>query len=145
MLITYFDYEPWGEIHGFEEAAFRKYIGVDKKTNKIVRVGRGGIFGGTKEYLEVTAEVFMLALEETLNAGYMGTEENIFSILHYRFPQLVHDYENGEGGNCAIFTEAIYGPPPPPIEEVMVTVGLDLRSLSVIILFILSIVLLNIY
>jgi hypothetical protein len=36
----------------------------------------------------------------------MGTEENMFSLLFYRFPELVHHYDNGEGGNCAIFTEA---------------------------------------
>lgn len=37
----------------------------------------------------------------------MGTEENIYSILDYRFPSLVHHYDNGEGGNCAIFNELI--------------------------------------
>ncbi len=36
--------------------------------------------------------------------GYMGTEENIISLLYYRFPQLVHDFDNGPGGNCAIFS-----------------------------------------
>merc|ERR1712137_1177575 len=128
LLITYFEYEPWGEIHGFEEKAFRRYI--DAPKDRILHVGRGGVFGGTKEYLEVASEAYMLALGETLSAGYMGTEENIFSILRYRFPELVSVYENGEGGNCAIFSEAIYGPPPPPLEEVVQTRGLDLRGLD---------------
>lgn len=73
----------------------------------------------------------MLAIGDTLKNGYMGTEENIFSILYYRFPELVSYYENGDGGNCAIFSEALYGPPPPPLEEIIRTIGFDLRGASV--------------
>ncbi len=36
----------------------------------------------------------------------MGTEENMFSLLYYRFPDLVHHYDNGPSGNCAIFMDA---------------------------------------
>jgi hypothetical protein len=37
---------------------------------------------------------------------YMGTEETIFSLLFYRFPELVHHYDNGDAGNCAMFQHA---------------------------------------
>src|SRR3990167_5348463 len=131
VLITYFDYQPNTEVHGFEQKAFREYIDSRKK---LVRVGRGGVFGGTKEYLQVTAQVYMLILEDTLKNHLMGTEENIFSILHYRFPELVSDYENGEGGNCAIFYEAVHNQPPRHISPTYFTLaedGLDLRGLRV--------------
>jgi hypothetical protein len=39
-----------------------------------------------------------------LACRYMGTEENILSLLYYRYPQLVHDFDNGAGGNCHIFS-----------------------------------------
>ena len=39
----------------------------------------------------------------------MGTEENILSLLYYRFPELVHDFDNGPGGNCAVFSYMAYG------------------------------------
>src|SRR3990167_6708199 len=131
VLITYFDYQPNTEVHGFEQKAFREYIDSRKK---LVRVGRGGVFGGTKEYLQVTAQVYMLILEDTMKNHLMGTEENIFSILHYRFPELVSDYENGEGGNCAIFYEAVHNQPPRHISPTYFTLdedGLDLRGLRV--------------
>jgi len=74
-----------------------------------------------------------LALYATLEAGYMGTEENIFSILYYRFPELVHAYMNEEGGNCAIFYEAIHGQAPTPIYHPTIDhapFGLDTRGVT---------------
>lgn len=131
LLITYFEYEPWGEVHGFKDDPFREYINCQ---DPILLVGRGGVFGGTKEFLEVSAEVYSLALMQTLSDGYMGTEENIFSILYYRFPELVHAYENGMGGNCAIWYEAFHRKPPTPIYHpkiIIVEDGIDLRGAKV--------------
>ena len=103
MLVTFFDYVPSsynGEVHGFEAAAFQKYIG---DTQLPLRVGRGGVFGGRPEHLAVAEELFELIKAETLAAGYLGTEENYFSILDYRFHGVVQRFDNGEGGNCAVF------------------------------------------
>jgi len=131
LLITYFDYEPVDEIHGFKKRAFWDFIG---NQDFIVRVGRGGIFGGTREYLEVASEVYLQALGATLEAGFMGTEENIFAILYYRFPELVHDFDNGEGGNCAIFYNLVHrlGPAPYTRKAVDFEIidGWDLRGLT---------------
>lgn len=116
LMITYFDYEPAGEIHGFEKRAFFRFTGVEDVGHSTeVIVGRGGIFGGTKEYLEVATLAYHEMLAGSLAEGYMGTEENIFSLLWYRTPELVHRYDNKEGGNCAVFSEAVHGAPPPPI------------------------------
>ena len=135
LLITYFEYEPNQEIHGFKRKEFFDYIDY---RSRYVLVGRGGVFGGTKEFLEVASEVYTLALGDTLNNHLMGTEENIFSILLYRFPELVHEYLNGDGGNCAIFYEAVHGPQPPPAPRPiyhLVEDGSDLRGAKVCTLF----------
>ena len=54
--------------------------------------------------------MFDVILNETLTAGYMGTEENIIALLYYRFPELVHHFDNAEGGNCAIFSKMAHTP-----------------------------------
>ena len=134
MLTTFFEYTPseWhGEIHGFEAAAFQRYIGDDKLP---LRVGRGGVFGGRPEFLAVAAELFELVKAETLLKGFMGTEgkqapyrfvqtkcahhslsltENFFAIIDYRFPGVIQRYDNGDGGNCGVFNY-IRSPPRDP-------------------------------
>jgi len=82
------------EIHGFEREAIADYCGVD-----FVRyVCRGGFFGGNKFLLSmINAEYYHLT-EQTLRAGYMGTEESIFTILSYRFPELLGRFDLGGGG-----------------------------------------------
>ena len=52
-----------------------------------------------------SASVYDVFLSETLSNGVMGTEENLFSMLYYHFPELIHFYDNGPGGNCAVFNE----------------------------------------
>lgn len=47
------------------------------------------MFGGTFEFLDAAAQLQALLAEETLSKGYMGTDENLLSIILARFPQLV--------------------------------------------------------
>jgi len=107
IAITYYDYVPDaedGEIHGFEAAAFHRYMGTQEEP---IRVGRGGFFGGRPELLQIGAQLLDIIAEDTLKQGYMGTEENYFALLLYRFKDIVQFYDNGERGNCAIFDDIV--------------------------------------
>jgi hypothetical protein len=74
IAITYYDYVPDqedGEIHGFEAAAFHRYMGTEEEP---IRVGRGGFFGGRPELLQLGAQLIDVIAEDTLKHGYLGTE-----------------------------------------------------------------------
>jgi hypothetical protein len=57
LLITFFDYKPDVEIHGFQHEAFDKYAGIHRTDTAWVKVGRGGLFGGSRAYLEVACKL----------------------------------------------------------------------------------------
>lgn len=122
FLLTTFDYTPADEVHGFEYETFNSYCNLENPKNRQkLRVGRGGIFGGSAFVLEYMTAMYDVALTATLREGLMGTEENIFSILMYNLRQYVDEFSNNwacpdnvekdhackniasEGYNCAIF------------------------------------------
>ena len=122
FLMTTFDYTPANEVHGFEYSAFNRFINFKTPQERnLVKVGRGGIFGGSAFVLEYITAMYDVALTATLRDNLMGTEENIFSILRYQVHQYVDDFSNNwacpqmlkgdhtckgkktQGYNCAIF------------------------------------------
>ena len=86
-----FPYETNSEIHGFEFDRICEFAG-----NKVNKVARGGFFGGPKETITETNNLYYQLLNTTLSSGYMGTEESIFSIMLYKYPMLF-DYSEIEG------------------------------------------------
>jgi FkbM family methyltransferase len=88
-----FPYETTSEIHGFKFDGICEFAG-----NKVNKVARGGFFGGPKETITETNNLYYQLLNTTLSSGYMGTEESIFSIMLYKYPTLF-DYSeiNGDG------------------------------------------------
>ena len=122
FLLTTFDYTPSTEVHGFEYTDFNRFCNKPNPSQRqVVRVGRGGIFGGSAFVLEYITAMYDVALTATLREGLMGTEENILSILKYQVPQYVDEFSNNwacpskiekdhacpdknpQGYNCAIF------------------------------------------
>ena len=122
FLLTTFDYTPASEIHGFEYKAFNEYCNIKNPESKqLLKIGRGGIFGGSAFVIEYIAAMYDAVLTATLQEGLMGTEENIFAILRCQVPQYVDDFSNNwacpeqiqgdhtcknlqsQGYNCAIF------------------------------------------
>jgi len=78
LLFICFPYSTNTEIHGFSISAMEKYA-----KSKVTRVARGGLFGGHIDYLsEANAQYYSL-LNDSLSAGFMGTEESIFTIMTY--------------------------------------------------------------
>ena len=95
-----FPYKAEKEIHGFS------YPEINSYSNKnIDMVCRGGLFGGPKHTLPDINSAYYTLLHQTLNDGYMGTEESIFSIMMYKYSDLIDYVEIGENGLISKFCE----------------------------------------
>jgi hypothetical protein len=95
-----FPYNANNEIHGFSYPKINEYANFDVKL-----VCRGGLFGGTKNSISNINGLYYDILNTTLNDGYMGTEESLFSILLYRHPDLIEYVEIDENGLIGKFCE----------------------------------------
>lgn len=86
-----FPYETNSEIHGF------KYQELCKLAEKPVNmVARGGFFGGKKEVISEINTIYYGLMNDTLSQGLMGTEESLFTIMTYKYPNLI-SYSEIEG------------------------------------------------
>jgi hypothetical protein len=79
MLYLCFPYDGDVEVHGFTKKPMDGFAGEQTKY-----VARGGVFGGSKDAINRMNEKYYSTLNDTINAGYMGTEESIFTILTYK-------------------------------------------------------------
>jgi len=95
-----FPYNTTQEIHGFEYNSMCGFAGAD-----INKVARGGLFGGPKETIKKTNELYYSLLLETLSKGLMGTEESIFTIMLYKYPELFQYFEIEGNGLMSPFFE----------------------------------------
>lgn len=94
FLFLSYPYENDNEVHGFESDKFAEFCGVDKTTY----VCRGGFFGGHKDKIKRYNGEYYGQLRNTLESGYMGTEENIHTILSYRHSEDFYRFElDGNG------------------------------------------------
>ena len=84
FLFLKFKYELNNEIHGFQRFAINKYC----NTNNVNYVARAQFFGGLLSNINYVINEYNNILEKTLNDGYMGTEESIFTIMTYTKPDL---------------------------------------------------------
>lgn len=95
-----FPYKAENEIHGFTYPDINKFSGKDVKL-----VGRGGFFGGPKNLISEINGIYYNLMSDTLNQGYMGTEESIFSIMVYKYPELISYAEIKDNGLINKFFE----------------------------------------
>ena len=95
-----FPYEANNEIHGFSYPKINEYAKSDVKL-----VCRGGLFGGKKSVISDVNGLYYDMLFSTINDGYMGTEESIFSILMYRHPDIFEYCEIEGNGLISKFCE----------------------------------------
>ena len=79
FLFVCFPYETNSEIHGFSIDAMKKF----SNTNDVNRVARGGFFGGRSDCISKANNMYYELLSNSLDDGFMGTEESIFTIMSY--------------------------------------------------------------
>jgi hypothetical protein len=86
-----FPYETNSEIHGF------KYKEICELAGKPVNmVARGGFFGGKKSVISDINSIYYGLMKDTLTQDLMGTEESLFTIMTYKYPNLI-SYSEIEG------------------------------------------------
>ena len=102
FLFLSYPYEAETEIHGFTFNEMNRIAGT-----KVEYVCRGGLFGGHKEQLHQANATYYSLLANTLNKGFMGTEESIFSLMTYNEPNIYGRYELDGNGLIVKFTQAI--------------------------------------
>jgi len=95
-----FPYDASSEIHGFSYPKINEYA-----KNDVKLVCRGGLFGGRKDSIGDINGLYYDLLHTTINDGYMGTEESLFSILLYRHPDLIEYTEIEYNGLISKFCE----------------------------------------
>jgi SAM-dependent methyltransferase len=95
-----FPYETTTEIHGFEIKKMNEIAG-----DNVNKVARGGFFGGPKNAISDINSIYYNILMSTLQDGYMGTEESLFSIMAYKHSDLINYFEIEGNGLFGKFFE----------------------------------------
>ena len=97
-----FPYEAENEIHGFNYEQICKLT-----SSKVDKVCRGGFFGGPVESISDFNNQYYNLMKSTLNEGYMGTEESLFTILLYRHSDLYQYFPIESNGLINKFFEDV--------------------------------------
>jgi hypothetical protein len=95
-----FPYDAEREVHGFEYQKLNQIAGA-----KVTKVARGGFFGGPVHTIGDINGIYYGLLKSTLDEGYMGTEESIFSIMCYKHADLINYFEIENNGLIGKFFE----------------------------------------
>jgi hypothetical protein len=97
-----FPYQAENEIHGFNFKELNKIAG-----KKVELVARGGFFGGPKDSIEQTVNIYYSLLNDTLGNNLMGTEESLFSIMVCKYPDLFSYSKIESNGLMSYFFEKV--------------------------------------
>ena len=95
-----FPYDAETEIHGFEYNKLNSIAG-----DKVTKVARGGFFGGPRDSIGDINGIYYSLLKTTLEEGYMGTEESLFSIMCYKHSDIINYFEIESNGLIGKFFE----------------------------------------
>ena len=102
FLFVSYPYQANNEIHGFDFKTINRYA-----REEVKNICRGGLFGGHKDYISEASSTYYALLQDTLNTGYMGTEESLFSIMAYLEPHIYRRYALEDNGLIVKFTQAL--------------------------------------
>lgn len=101
FLFINYPYKNFTEIHGFKKE------GLDQYHSNIESVTRATFFGGKPDYISFFSKQFNTIAKDTLNKGYLGTEESIYTILNYIFPKKINSRKINHTGLVRNFFENI--------------------------------------
>lgn len=99
FLFMSYPYVDNTEIHGFEREAMANYCEVDF----VNYVCRGGFFGGYKNIIHKVNELYYSVMESTLKSGFMGADESLFTILSFKYKDLIHTFKLKDDGLIYVF------------------------------------------
>jgi len=102
FLFLSYPYQANSEIHGFDFKAINRYA-----REEVTYVCRGGLFGGHKDFLTQANGTYYALLQGTLDEGYMGTEESVFSIMAHLEPHLYRRFALDDNGLIVKFVQAL--------------------------------------
>jgi hypothetical protein len=102
MMFICFPYETNIEIHGFKFTEICEYA-----KERVDRVARAGFFGGHKDSINQLNGMYYGLLNETLDKGLMGTEESLFTILTYLYPDKTDIFYIDQNGLISKFFEDV--------------------------------------
>jgi hypothetical protein len=95
-----FPYAAETEIHGFDYNKLNELAG-----SKVDKVARGGFFGGPKNTIGDMNSLYYSILIKTLDEGYMGTEESLFTIMCYKHSDIINYFDIDSNGFISTFFE----------------------------------------
>lgn len=98
-----FPYFNPNEIHGFKTESMKELT----NSQQINYVVRGGFFGGERSKVIKMEDLYSTELKRAFQLGLMGTEESIFTILSYKYPQFCHTYFIESNGLLSTYFEAL--------------------------------------
>ena len=128
-----FPYDGKVEIHGF------KYEEMCKYSDSVVdKVARGGIFGGPKGLIFKLNEIYHNLLHDTLNKGLMGTEESLFTIMTYKYPEYIQYFEIENNGLLGTFFENLKNETLQPKQEKTEVLKQNLHNRNNVALYVLT-------
>jgi len=102
FLFLSYPYQATDEIHGFKFNRINAYC---EDTAKYVC--RGGLFGGTKKAIHEANGLYYALLQRSLDEGLMGTEESLFLIMAYQYPEIYRRFALDENGLIIKFIQAL--------------------------------------
>lgn len=100
FLFLKYPYKAKNEIHGFSFKAMNEYSGTT-----VEYVCRGGFWGGKIDVLPSVIKMYNHFLKDSLSKGYMGAEENIFTIMSHLNKNIFKTFEIKQDGLIKTFAE----------------------------------------
>lgn len=125
-----FPYDGKIEIHGFNYNKLKEYSN-DADVNK---VARGGFFGGPKNTISEINSIYYQLMSSTLSDNLMGTEESLFTIMCYKYPELINYFEIDGNGLIGKFFEDLKNDKLVVKSELSKTNNLDINKVGLYVL-----------